>query len=100
MAVGWDDVREADLRHLAAQSKSATQIAKALRVTRNAVIGKCDRLGIRLTGGDGGQYSAGRTGRPRKNAPPARVAAPGEFAAPSPPRRFSWQDLTQPDRHA
>jgi len=60
----WPEALEDRLRLLVAQNMSAGEISKVLRVTRNAVIGKCDRLGLVLAG--------------------SRVA-------PSPPRRFSWE---------
>jgi hypothetical protein len=56
---------------------SAGEIAKAMGVSRNAIIGKMDRMGMLRH-------------KPRA----ARRPLPPEFmpkAQPSPPRRFSWQ---------
>lgn len=73
---------EAQLRLLVAQGMTAGEIGKAMRITRNAVLGRCDRFGLKLAG----------PGRPRKKrvARPIPVV-PGPFASPSPPRQFSWQ---------
>lgn len=53
IGIGWTPERVEQLRALAAQRKSASEIAAILRggVTRNAVCGKSDRLGLTL-GGD------------------------------------------------
>lgn len=85
----WAGIAEDRLRLLVAQNLSASEIAKALRVTRNAVIGKCDRLGLKLAGSR--VKSLERT-RPRRvgDARHAQLDRPSPVA-PSPPRRFSWE---------
>jgi GcrA cell cycle regulator len=65
---GWDDDREALLRKLHSEGLSASQIAVRIcvtgfEVTRNAVIGKANRMG--LTGGDKPRRSS-RSPRKRK----------------------------------
>jgi GcrA cell cycle regulator len=68
----WTEAAIETLRQLALEGKSASTIAAALGVTsRNAVIGKANRIGIKLTGQV--HYSAARaprasTGRPRRPA--------------------------------
>lgn len=66
---GWDDDREALLRKLHGEGLSASQIATRIcatgfDVTRNAVIGKANRMG--LTGGD----------KPRRSTSSARKRKP------------------------
>lgn len=48
MASTWDDQRQQKLVQLAAQKLTATQIGAKLGVTRNAVIGRAARTGVRL----------------------------------------------------
>lgn len=63
------------------EGKSASQVAKALKVSRNTVLGKAHRLGL--------VWVASRKKRPqRSRAYPVEGAG---FASPSPPRRFSWE---------
>lgn len=85
----WPDVLEDRLRDMVGKGMSAGEISKALRVTRNAVIGKCDRLGLKLAGSC---VRALERRRPRRVGD-ARHTAPDQpaFVPPSPPRRFSWQ---------
>lgn len=42
----WTEALETRLRELRASGKTAVQIGKELGMTRNAIIGKCGRLGI------------------------------------------------------
>lgn len=74
------------LRELVRQGKSGGEIAKTLKISRNAVIGKLDRLGLKL-GGARRRSSIGVRVRY------AQVDLQN-FARPSSPRRFSWQDAT------
>jgi GcrA cell cycle regulator len=69
---GWDDDREALLRTLHGEGLSASQIAARIcvtgfEVTRNAVIGKANRMG--LTGGDKPRRST-RSRKPRRKPNP------------------------------
>ena len=49
--MGWTDERVETLKKLWLDGLSASQIAKQLGgVTRNAVIGKANRIGVKLTG--------------------------------------------------
>jgi GcrA cell cycle regulator len=81
MAVVWTPSKVERLREMAAKGLSAGQIARLLRegMTRNAVVGKCARLGIRLGGNQGPSQKRTETHHE-------------QCAAASPPRRFSWQD--------
>jgi GcrA cell cycle regulator len=74
----WTAEAVEDLKRLALAGKSASHIAVALGVgSRNAVIGKASRIGIKLSGG-GGRSTSGaapaRAGRPQwataRYAPP------------------------------
>lgn len=80
----WTAEREAALRKAVAQKLTGGQITDilnaqfGLRLSRNAVIGKCGRLGIRLAGkSKGGAGLVTTTGK--RNAPPL-------LAKPAPPR--------------
>ena len=86
----WAGIAEDRLRLLVAQNLSAGEIAKAMGVTRNAVIGKCDRLGLQLAGS---RVRSLERRRPRRAVGDARHVAPGQpaFVSPSPPRRFTWE---------
>jgi len=69
----WTDEAVENLRRLALEGMSASGIAAALGAkSRNAVIGKANRIGIRLNGD--GRESA-RPGAPARR-PPAAVAEP------------------------
>lgn len=88
----WTAEAIEDLKTLALAGKSASHIAAALGVgSRNAVIGKASRIGIKLCGGGGrastsgaapvrggrSQWSAVRLPRPNANDPGAHAAARG-----------------------
>lgn len=75
------------LRELVAKGVSASGISRTLKVSRNAVIGKATRLGLVLKG-----TPTGTACRPRRRPGPAPVVETRDYALPSPPRRFSWQD--------
>lgn len=87
----WTEAAIETLRQLALEGKSASAIAAALGApSRNAVIGKANRIGIKLTGHV--QCSAPRAprinaGRPRRPAIARTDAAPWKRAVvPAPPR--------------
>src|ERR1700734_2433611 len=66
----WTAEAVEDLKKLALEGKSASHISAALGVgSRNAVIGKASRIGIKLSGGGGSARGGG--GRP------ARLASKG-----------------------
>jgi GcrA cell cycle regulator len=83
----WTAEAVEDLKRLALEGKSASHIAAALGVgSRNAVIGKASRIGIKLSGGGGASVrgkGAARVARPqwaaahhaRPNADPQRSGA-------------------------
>ncbi len=61
----WTAEAVEDLKRLALAGKSASHIAAELGVgSRNAVIGKASRIGIKLSGG-GGRATRARAGRPQ-----------------------------------
>lgn len=92
MSDTWADGGEDELRKLVAEGLSANKIAKAMRTSRGAVIGKCSRLGRQLKGGPGG---GSKPGRPRSETPErsvhVRQLAVTSRDGPSAPRRFSWE---------
>lgn len=48
--MSWNDEQIETLKKLAAEGLSSGQIGKAIGKTRNAVIGKCHRIGVKLKG--------------------------------------------------
>jgi GcrA cell cycle regulator len=69
----WTAEAVEDLKKLALEGKSASHISAALGVgSRNAVIGKASRIGIKLNGG-GGASACGK-GAPRAARPPWATA--------------------------
>ena len=71
----WTAEAVEDLKRLALEGKSASHIAAALGVgSRNAVIGKASRIGIKLNGGGGAAAS-----------PQDGPAAPGPMGDARPP---------------
>jgi GcrA cell cycle regulator len=74
----WTAEAVEDLKRLALEGKSASHISAALGIgSRNAVIGKASRIGIKLSGG-GGASVRGKT--------PSRAARP-QWPSPHPTRR-------------
>lgn len=72
----WTDENITRLRELALEGLSASQIGLIFGTTRNSVIGKCHRVGVKLV--SRGEYAAPRLGKPatdRKRQ--ARNATPG-----------------------
>src|SRR5271165_2710284 len=73
MRMLWTDEAIEDLKRLALEGRSASAIAAALgAASRNAVIGKANRIGIRLNGG--GRAAASKAtpvGAPAWRRPPA-----------------------------
>ena len=79
----WTAEAVEDLKKLALEGKSAAGIAAALGVgSRNAVIGKASRIGIKLNGG-GRAAGSGKTGAAARRAQWAAIASHRE-AAPRP----------------
>ena len=53
MALRWDETLINKLKELADRGLSATQIGEIFGTTKNAIIGKCHRLGLTLSGSSG-----------------------------------------------
>jgi len=79
--VAWTDEIVTEIRHLAAQGLSASNIGNELGITRNAVIGKMRRLKIPLLGDSQGGRRAGDQ-RPRRKR--ATLKVPVSEAEPKP----------------
>jgi GcrA cell cycle regulator len=80
----WTAEAVEDLKKLALQGKSASHIAAALgAASRNAVIGKASRIGVKLGGGARGPGTLkARAGRPQwASAPYTRPSAHGSEVA-------------------
>ena len=103
----WTAEAIEDLKRLALEGRSASAIAAALgAASRNAVIGKANRIGIKLNGGGrAARPAAGTAGADRKQMPAAAhpkpafrnwmaagTAAAAEVAA---PRRISFEDMRE-----
>ena len=72
----WPDNKVTDMVAMRRKGWSATQIGFAMGVTRNAIIGKLDRLGLI---------------RRRHDRPVQKDTAYVAPRPPSPPRKFSWE---------
>jgi GcrA cell cycle regulator len=92
----WDPTNEVQLRALVDAGKSALQIAQALGgISRNAVIGKCTRMGLRLAGSTGAaKASAARPRTAKQSAPRPRVVmVTPVVVAPPLSRQITLMDL-------
>jgi hypothetical protein len=94
----WPDTRVVLLRDLAEQGLSGSEISREMDLTKNQVVGKCRRLGIRLQGDN-----QGNTGRPRSEQKPKPVplvrqpvAAPVITPPLAPARGCQWLDGSGP----
>jgi hypothetical protein len=97
----WPDTRVVLLRDLAEQGLSGSEISREMDLTKNQVVGKCRRLGIRLQGDN-----RGNTGRPRQEQPVVVVRQPVAAPVIAPPlapvrpmpptRRCQWLDGSGP----
>lgn len=86
----WDQQPElvARLTTLVKQGKSGTEISRTLKITKGMVAGKAARLGLKLHGDNANVRQGRRVAHVEQgNSVPLMGAA-----APSAPRRFSWQD--------
>jgi hypothetical protein len=72
----WPDDKVNYMVDLRRRGWTATQIGKAMGTTRNAIIGKLDRLGLI---------------RRRHDRPVQKVTTYIAPRPPSPPRKFSWE---------
>jgi len=76
----WTDEAIDTLRRLALEGRSASSIAAALGApSRNAVIGKANRIGVKLGGANCSAPGAARAGaeRPRRAIPRSELLAGG-----------------------
>jgi GcrA cell cycle regulator len=91
---GWTDDRIEMLKRLAVDGLSASQIACELGgVTRNAVLGKLDRLGLRLMRSSGGRLPPGERARREAERKRAKRAERG-----AKPRRRRSLGEAKPER--
>jgi GcrA cell cycle regulator len=70
----WNEDLMVDLRRRCAAGESARTIAAAYGTTRNAIIGKCTRLGLALTASHGppqAQCAKAASPRPPRKRPPS-----------------------------
>jgi len=79
----WPEERVVLLRRLVAQGMSGSQIGQRLDLTKNMIVGKCRRLGIRLQGDNNG--GGWRTGQVLKPKPVPVVRQPVVEAVIAPP---------------
>ena len=71
---GWSTDREDRLRALVLDGLTATRIGAEIGLSRNAVIGKIDRLGLRLLGGLGRQPGPQKPRKSRARKPKVTTA--------------------------
>jgi hypothetical protein len=91
-APAWHEAKVERLRAMVKAGKSASEIAEELNTSRNAVLGKLDRLGILLGGGKRHHATPRRhlvTPMPRNSV---SVSQRPVVFRPTPPRRFTWQE--------
>ena len=91
-APAWPEAKIEHLRAMVKAGKSAGEIAEELNTSRNAVLGKLDRLGILL---GGGKRHHAEPRRHRERIAPRNSVTPSQrplIFQPAPPRRFSWQE--------
>lgn len=72
----WPDDKVTDMMAMRQRGWTATQIGKALNMSRNAIIGKLDMLGLI---------------RRRHDRPVQKDTTYVAPRPPSPPRKFSWE---------
>lgn len=99
---GWDDARIVVLEKLWREGISASQIGARLGVSRNAVIGKAHRLGLKDETGkrNSNQSAAGlKTSQLRRERTAAALAGMPAVARaePSPPRKFTPNPIYKGD---
>lgn len=91
----WPEEKTEHLRGLVAQGMSAGEIAKVFRVTRNAILGKLDRIGVALAGATKQRQVRPTPRREHRTVVPRAALAHSQrpvWGTASPPRRFSWQE--------
>lgn len=89
----WPTAMIEELRRLAeVEGLSARGIGQKLKATRAAVIGQCWRRGIKLKGDKDGRSHARRRPYDKAGIASAQLRTISTYAAPSLPRRFSWQE--------
>lgn len=87
----WTDEAVESLRRLALAGMSASGIAAALGAdSRNAVIGKANRIGVRLAGGRGGAAPSGGGTRSSSAARPGSAVGRGAVPLQTRDRRSTW----------
>ena len=76
----WTDEAVETVERLAAEGKSAGQIAVVLGVTRNTIMGKANRCGIKLHGPRWPGFGVSRGPKPERAPRARREIAPKPFA--------------------
>lgn len=74
----WTDKRIATLKRMAAERHTAADVAVRLGISRSAVLGKANRLGVTFNGGAPGRPSSPKPERPRLRFGAARMTVDGE----------------------
>src|SRR5271165_7200470 len=81
----WDDERVNMLSHMVEDGASSSHAAAQLGITRNAVIGKVHRLGLRLTGKGRARVYKPRVAKPPRQPPPPKAVSMPPVTVPLPP---------------
>jgi GcrA cell cycle regulator len=91
MSTTWTEDRVKLLAALASEGWSASQIADKLDTTRNAIIGKLDRLGLQLR-----NLVSGSTVLPRPSKPYVRRPKPLRAVIPEPEQAAATPPVSSP----
>jgi hypothetical protein len=83
MSGPWTEARHEELVALARSGASASQIAEKIGGTRNSIIGRCHRAGIKL--------GVGRPAPEPKAKPSAQAEAYAQARARTSPRMGAWE---------
>jgi GcrA cell cycle regulator len=90
--VAWTDERTALLTKLVAENQSSNKIAGVMCISRNAVVGKVTRLGLKLTGGYDGRLHSRKPTKALKEPGVAHLEGTeddqGGFSAVVPPELY------------
>jgi hypothetical protein len=94
--VDWTDEKVLELRTYIEQGYTGGKIAELMAITRSAVNGKANRLGLTIRGKKDHMYCAPERARPIKPRPPVTAPSPPpSFTEPTPERGATIMELRE-----